>query len=118
MKRNRAIPLAVLVGAAAALFAVGCARQGASGPKIVAVAVTDRGFEPREITVQRGEPVTLLVTRKTDATCAKEFVIADAGIRRELPLDRAVAIPFTPIRTGTVRYACPMDMIEGTIHVH
>jgi plastocyanin domain-containing protein len=116
MNRNRFVWVGILV-AAAALFAWGCAHQGASGPRTVKVAVTDRGFEPREITARQGQPVTLLVTRKTEATCAKEFVIADAGIRRDLPLNEEVEITLTPEKKGELRFACPMDMVSGTIDV-
>jgi plastocyanin domain-containing protein len=117
MNRIRFVGVGILVAAAAALLVWGCAQRGASGPETVKVAVTDRGFEPREITVHRGQPVTLLVTRKVDATCVKEIVIKDAGVRRELPLNQEVAVSFTPEKKGELRYACPMDMIAGTITV-
>lgn len=117
MNANRMLLLGVLVAFAAALLAWGCGRQGASGPRSVKIAVTDRGFVPREITVKEGQPVTLLVTRKTDATCAREIVIADTGVQRDLPLDREVAITFTPERRGELHYACGMGMVSGTLHV-
>jgi plastocyanin domain-containing protein len=117
MKQYRVVLLGIFVAAVSGLFVWGCAQQGAAGPKTVEVAVTDRGFEPREITVRAGQPVTLLVTRKTEATCVKEFVIADAGIRRDLPLDKEVAISLTPEKKGKLRFACPMDMVGGTIKV-
>jgi plastocyanin domain-containing protein len=83
----------------------------------IAIAVTERGFEPERITVHAGEPVTLVVTRKTDQTCATEFVIKDEGINRPLPLDQPVAITFTPRRRGELSYACGMDMVRGQILV-
>jgi plastocyanin domain-containing protein len=111
---------AVLAASASALFlaagAWGCAPK-AAGPRTIAIAVTEQGFVPAEITLRAGEPVTLLVTRKTDATCAKEIVIGDGKIRHDLPLNQEVRIPFTPDRTGDVRYACGMDMIAGTMKV-
>ncbi len=110
----------VFVASASALFlalvAWGCA-QRASGPRTVSIDVTDRGFVPAEVKVRAGEPVTLLVTRRTDATCAKEFVIANEGIRRSLPLDEAVRIELTPKAAGDLRYACGMDMVAGTLKV-
>ena len=115
----------VLVTSASALFlallslalvAWGCAPR-ASGPRAVSIDVTDRGFVPAEIKVHAGEPVTLVVTRRTDATCAKEFVIAGEGIRRSLPLNQAVRIQFTPKTPGDLRYACDMGMVAGTLKV-
>lgn len=110
----------VLTVAASALFlalaAWGCA-QRAAGPRTISIAVTDRGFEPAAIKLRAGEPVTLVVTRKTDATCAKEFVIAEAGIHQDLPLNQEVRIDYTPARAGEVRYACGMDMVAGKMKV-
>ena len=110
----------VLVALASALFlalvAWGCARR-AAGPQTVAIDVTDRGFVPAAAKVHAGEPVTLVVTRKTDATCAKEIVIADEGIRKDLPLNEPVRIEFTPTKQGDVLYVCGMGMVTGTLVV-
>lgn len=81
------------------------------------ITVTSDGFVPANITVKRGEPVKLIVTRKTDRTCAKEIVIKDYGINQALPLDKPVTIEFTPKKSGQVRYACGMDMITGVLVV-
>ena len=100
-------------------FAAGCASgptgRGASGR--VAIAVTDNGFEPASVQVEAGKPVTLVVTRKTDATCAKEIVFEDQGIRKELPLNQAVEITFTPSSPGEVKYSCGMSMVTGKVVV-
>lgn len=79
--------------------------------------VTDRGFEPSRIEVKKGEPLHLVVIRKTDATCAKELVIKDQDLRKELPLDKPVAFDFTPTKTGEMTYACGMGMISGVLVV-
>jgi plastocyanin domain-containing protein len=115
MKSRLIAGAAVLI--ALAVFAWGCAQQGSSRPQTVRLDVTDRGFEPAEIKVHSGRPVTLLVTRKTDATCAKEIVIADAHVREELPLNQEVRITFTPETPGELRYACGMDMLTGSLRV-
>jgi plastocyanin domain-containing protein len=81
------------------------------------IAVTSDGFVPASIKVKRGEPVKLVVTRKTDRTCAKEIVIKDYAINQSLPLDKPVAIELTPKRSGQVRYACGMDMVSGVLLV-
>lgn len=82
-----------------------------------AVTVTADGFVPARIVVNRDTPVKLLVTRKTDQTCAKEIVIAEYGIRHPLPLGQPVTIEFTPTRSGQLRYACAMDMVAGVLVV-
>jgi plastocyanin domain-containing protein len=102
------------------LIVAGCAGQPAgkaAPPGAIAINVTEKGFEPASARVRQGVPVTLLVTRETDRTCAKEIVLAEYGIRRELPLGQAVEITFTPRARGTLRYACGMDMIAGQLIV-
>ena len=104
----------------AVLALAGCAAstgKRAEAPGTIAITVTPNGFEPAEVTVTQGAPVTLVVARKTDKTCAKEFVMAAQGIRKELPLDRPVEITFTPSEAGELRYACGMDMIAGKVVV-
>ena len=76
-----------------------------------------KGFEPSNITVQKGEPLHLVVTRKTDQTCATSIDIQDVGIRKDLPLNKAVAIDFTPEKAGEIRYACGMGMMGGVLLV-
>lgn len=83
----------------------------------IQVTVTSTGFEPSSIPVKVGQPVVLVVTRTTDRTCAKEFVIADRKISKALPLNRAVEIRFTATKPGKVRFACGMNMVAGTLVV-
>jgi plastocyanin domain-containing protein len=89
----------------------------ASAPRIIDLAVTNRGFVPVSVAVKKGEPVRLVVTRQTDQTCAKEIVISEAGVREKLPLDKPVTIEFTPQKAGEIRYACGMDMVSGVLRV-
>ena len=92
------------------------ARKSAK-PREVQVVVTSNGFEPAEIKTKKGEPLRLVITRKTEKTCATEVVIKDLGINMKLPLNEAVAIDLTPKKDGQLRYACGMDMISGVIVV-
>ena len=57
----------------------------APGARTIDMSVTTNGFEPSKIEVKKGEPVHLVVTRKTDATCATEVVIKDLGIDPAVP---------------------------------
>lgn len=87
------------------------------GVRVVPVTVTDEGFVPSKIKAKKGEKVRLVVTRKTNSTCAKEIVIKDQGINQPLPLDKSVTVEFTPAKSGEIRYACGMDMISGVVFV-
>lgn len=113
----KAMLQAVAVIAVVATLATGCACAGSDGSQRVRVTVTEKGFVPAVVTVQAGKPVTLLVTRKTDRTCATELVLKAHGIDEKLPLNKTVAIRFTPERPGELDYACAMGMIHGKIVV-
>jgi plastocyanin domain-containing protein len=116
---------AFALGAPAAAFAQShdhamhdhSAHHATKAAKTVEIAVTSDGFTPADIKVKAGETVKLVVTRKTDKTCAKEVVIRDLGVNQPLPLDKPVTVEITPKKAGTIRYACAMDMIAGTITV-
>jgi plastocyanin domain-containing protein len=83
----------------------------------IEISVTGDGFVPANIQVKKGQPVKLIVTRKTERTCATEIVIKDMGINQPLPLNKPVVVQFTPVKSGQLRYACGMDMISGVIVV-
>ena len=104
------------IGLAAILAAAGC-QSGTSGGREIQVSVTDNGFEPSEIPVKRGDNVTLVITRRTDQTCATEVVFAGRDIQKDLPLNQAVSIDLGKVESGPIAFACPMDMIKGEVVV-
>lgn len=114
MKRGWMVVLAV-VAAVGAVGAVGCSSTPGGANREVEVTVTDNGFEPNRIEVNKGDNVTLLVTRKTEQTCATEVVVAGRDIRQELPLNEQVRLAIGPVEGGEVGFACGMDMIKGTV---
>jgi plastocyanin domain-containing protein len=105
--------VAVLASLAGAPFGV----LATAEPRTIELAVTENGFEPARVKVTRGVPLKLVVTRKTDETCAKEIVIPDENITAELPLGKPVTLSFTPSRSGAIRYSCGMNMITGVLEV-
>jgi plastocyanin domain-containing protein len=109
MTRPFLLALPVLAALAAPL--------AARAEQVVQMTVTEDGFVPAQIAAKKGEPLKLVVTRKTNRTCATEIVLKDFGIDQKLPLDKAVVVSFTPKSAGTFRYACGMDMIRGEIVV-
>ncbi len=98
------------------VLAAGCAAPGGKSTE-VRVTVTDNGFEPEYVTVEKGKPATLIITRKVEATCATEAVFAANGQKYPLPLGQDVSIPIETASAETLRYACGMDMYRGAVVV-
>ena len=112
--RTVLIPLAFAIAGSAA------ADTATKTPSRIDIAVTRQGFEPKNISVPAKKPITLVFTRKTDATCTKSVVLTmDDGkkIERELPLDKPVELAVTFPKAGRLTYACSMDMVKGIISV-
>ena len=103
------------------LLVVNAIAAPASRPKAaeqrISITVTSKGFEPETVPVKAGRPVVLVVTRKTDRTCAKDLVIASRKVRQPLPLNQPVEIRLASEKPGSIRFACGMDMIAGTLVV-
>ena len=109
----------LIVVLAAAVVLVPSARTAAAAPKAspqrVEISVTADGFVPAKTKVKVGQPVTLVVTRKVERTCATDIVIKDYSVNKPLPLNVPVEVTLTPRKAGAIRYACPMDMIAGEL---
>ncbi|MGH9800265.1 MAG: cupredoxin domain-containing protein, partial [Blastocatellia bacterium] len=69
------------------------------------VEITEQGFQPGSFKLRRGIPARVTFIRKTDATCAKEVVISAYNIKRDLPLNKAVVVTFTPDKTGEFTFS-------------
>ena len=113
----RTLVLAVLFLAAPALAADQPAAP-AAGRK-AEIKVTDAGFQPKDVKAKKGEPLTLVFTRVTDATCIKAIDIPDAKVKGfELPLNKPVSLTLTPGKPGVMAFHCTaMAMGDGKIIV-
>lgn len=89
--------------------------EPSKGGKRVSMEVTGDGFVPANVTLKAGEPVTFVVTRKTDETCATDLLIDGTDIKVALPLDKPVEIAWTPAKAGKVKFGCAMDMMIGGV---
>jgi plastocyanin domain-containing protein len=97
----------------------GCAQKGTAQTQgAVQMVLTESGFDPDHVTAKKGKPLKLVITRKTDQTCAKEIVIDEYNIHEKLPLNTPVTISFTPDKTGQLRYGCAMNkMVYGVLTI-
>lgn len=81
------------------------------------VVIGNYGYEPASIRLKRGVRARVTFLRVSESTCATEVVFAEYGIRRELPLNQAVTISFTPRTTGEFVFTCGMNMHRGKLIV-
>ncbi len=83
----------------------------------VRVTVTAKGFEPSNVVVPVGTPVTLQFTRTVEDSCGTEIIMHVDGkpIVKDLPLNKTVELTLTFSKPETVEYRCAMDMFHGSI---
>ncbi len=109
------VPTSRLVFLASVLLVAGCKNQTPSGDRVIELKVTEDGFEPSPVTVKKGEPLVLKVTRVTDKTCATEILIDGTDINVPLPLMKPVEVRYTPGKTGQLQYGCAMGMMVSGV---
>ncbi|MGH9838464.1 MAG: cupredoxin domain-containing protein [Blastocatellia bacterium] len=80
------------------------------------VEINGKGFDPSSLKLKAGVPAKVTFVRKTDEGCAKEVVIKEYKINRDLPLNEPVTVEFTP-RKGEFTFACAMGMLKGKLIV-
>lgn len=84
-------------------------------PSEYKMTVTEKGFEPSSLKVKAGKPVTLKITRKTNATCAREITVPSQKLRVDLPLDKEVTVKLASLSKGEVKFGCAMDLMIGGV---
>jgi plastocyanin domain-containing protein len=111
---HRAIALTLLLALPAA-----AGEPAKAGGSAVEVKVTDAGFEPREITARKGQPLTITFLRTTDRTCIRAIDIPSEKVKGfELPLHKPVTLTITPQKAGVAAFHCTaMAMGNGKIVV-
>jgi plastocyanin domain-containing protein len=114
---KKAVLLSLLV--ALPVLAADTSATAPAAARTIDIKVSGAGFEPREVTVKKGEPVTLRFLRTTDRTCIKAIDIPAEKVKNfQLPLDKAVAVTITPAKAGVEAFHCTaMAMGDGKIIV-
>jgi plastocyanin domain-containing protein len=83
----------------------------------VAVQVDEKGFTPSEVKATKGAPLSLIFTRTSDNTCAKEVVFPELKINKPLPLNSPVAITVPSGEAHAYKFQCGMAMYMGSVVV-
>lgn len=80
--------------------------------------VSEKGFEPSTLSVKPNVPTILKITRKSDATCARDLVIPSQKVKVELPLNKEVTVNVGSLAKGEIKFGCAMNMmVSGVMHV-
>jgi plastocyanin domain-containing protein len=74
-------------------------------------------YHPASFRFKRGIPARLTIIRKSADECGEEIIFPAYGIRRRLPLNKAVIVNFIPRKKGSFGFMCGMDMMYGKIIV-
>ena len=77
--------------------------------------ITEKGYEPSSVKVKAGVPIILKITRKTNATCAREITVPSQKLRVDLPLDKEVTVKISSLEKGEIKFGCAMDMMIGGV---
>lgn len=85
--------------------------------RTIEIQLTERGFEPDRVVAKLGERIKLVVTRATDATCAREVILDEFLIWDRLPLGTPVAETFRTGRPGDFTFHCANGAVRGTFTV-
>jgi len=113
-----AVLAAPAVPAASVAAKAPAAPAAAKGGTRVTVSITGEGFVPARIPAKTGVPVTLVITRKTDKTCAREILFMGQEGKTELPLGKTVEVTYTPKASGEIKFGCAMGMmVSGVLAV-
>ncbi len=88
-----------------------------STPNEYKMVITEKGYEPSTLKVTAGKPVTIKITRKTNATCAREITVPSQKLRVDLPLDKEVTVKVAALEKGEVKFGCAMDLMIGGVMI-
>lgn len=90
---------------------------GADGVRRIAVDAGKAGYDPETITAKPGEKLILVFTRTVEGECLSQVKVGDGPVT-DLPMNQPVEIAVTAPQSGTLKFACGMDMQTGVIAVN
>ena len=108
------------IAAAAAVALGGSFAWAQKNEKVVRITARRFAFLPGEVTLKKGEPVTL---EFTSADVVMGFNAPDFGIRADIIPGKVSSLKFTPDKTGTFVFLCDIfcgdghEGMSGKLHV-
>jgi plastocyanin domain-containing protein len=118
---------AAFVIASSALFVPACSKSSNATEKPAApaacptcVVADEKGFTPSLISLKssgKGDAREVTFTRTSDATCARDVVFPELGIKQALPLNQPVVIKVPVDAARTLTFQCGMGMYKSSVVV-
>ena len=81
-----------------------------------ATIVIKDGYHPNTLIVKKGIPLRLNFGLQ-EKSCTGTVVFRDFDIKSALNYDDVTAVEFTPDKSGSFTFSCPMNMVQGTLIV-
>ena len=85
--------------------------------KQIPITIGEDGFAPNEVKIAKGEQATLIFTRTTDKTCAKDVDFPELKVTKALPLNQPVAVVVPSGEPRTLTFQCGMGMYKSKVIV-
>jgi hypothetical protein len=89
----------------------------ASPPRRVDVTVTDQGPQPRDIQVDGGEKLQIVLTRASPNACRWDVVVPEYNLRTPVLAGQPVALTVHTQGRGQLHLSCPMEDVVGALDV-
>ena len=84
--------------------------------QVVELTIKNYNYFPNVLKFKKGELAKIIVDTKSVRGCFASILIPDLGIKKFVTGNDNI-IEFTPTKTGTFRFSCPMGMGSGKIIV-
>lgn len=82
------------------------------------IEITDQGYNPSELWIKAGEPITLTLDNPSARGCAQAFTIPSLGLQKIVRTGNKQTLIFTaPSKKQDLAFMCSMGMYVGEIHV-
>jgi plastocyanin domain-containing protein len=83
-----------------------------------ATVAVEKGYQPKRVIVEAGQPVRLHFQRNNLSKCYDKLMIPDFAVVVDLTPDQTTTVEFTPKQPGEYEFMCGMKMNRGVIEVH
>ncbi|MEP7166731.1 MAG: sulfite exporter TauE/SafE family protein [Candidatus Woesebacteria bacterium] len=91
--------------------------QIVNGVQNIRIDITNTGYDPKYLRVQKGIPVKLTLQAGKVYSCAVDFHLSAFAIKEFMKPNTSKSFTFTPSQKGTFAYTCGMGMYTGVLEV-